>query len=58
MVMAKRILGVLLLGGMAYLGYYKLRQNLGNPDHAGVYLFFMGIVLFLIILAVRKILTY
>lgn len=58
MVIAKRIMGVLLLGGMTYLGYIKLKENSGTTEYAGFYVFFLVVILFLIFLAIRKILTY
>lgn len=55
---AKRILGVLLLGAMGYLAYIKIDQNMGNSDYAGFFLFLLVVAVFIVVLVVRKILTY
>jgi uncharacterized protein HemY len=56
--MAKRIIGILALVGMAYLGYVKIDENMGNSDYFGLIIFMLIVVLFLVFLAVRKIITY
>lgn len=56
--MAKRIIGILALGGMSYMGYVKIDENMGNSDYFGLTIFLLVVVLFLVILAIRKIITY
>jgi Ca2+/Na+ antiporter len=56
--LAKRILGVLMILAMSYVAYVKIDQELGNSEYAGFLVFLLLIALFLVFLAVRKIMIY
>jgi len=58
MALAKRIMGFLMLGGMGYLAYIKIGQNIGHSEYAGFFIFFIIVLFIGLFLAIRKILTY
>ncbi|MCB0649840.1 MAG: hypothetical protein KDC85_01040 [Saprospiraceae bacterium] len=55
---AKRILGMILLAGMGYMGYLKLEDTLYNlHDDAPFFLFIILLLALGVFFAVRRILT-
>lgn len=55
---AKRVMGFIMLVGMGYMGYTKLEDSMYQMNDGGLILFLVLLVVIFLVFAVRKIILH